>query len=361
VPEVVHVISTPAGVGGAETVIAGISRYRPEGWRHRVLNPFAQDGHNPQLADLCSRSDMQYTGFACRSAAGLPAVRRWLAVEIDRTTPAVVHAHLFHALALTASLRWAATRSYIATFHHADNPSGRGRLMIDQWSGRRYHRLVAVSDAGRRFLLDRYRYPPAQVEVIRNGWDGSPQPSRPSGRGPTVVCVANFRKEKGHDVLIAAHERVVRALPDARLVLVGDGAERDAIAAAAARRGISEHVTMAGYRPDVWAELARADVFVMPSHAEPLGIALLEAMAAGLPVVATEVGGIPEIVTHDVNGLLFPPGDDEALAEHLLSLLGDSARRARLGAAGVAVAADNAMSEMAGRYAELYSGLSRTG
>jgi glycosyltransferase involved in cell wall biosynthesis len=78
-------------------------------------------------------------------------------------------------------------------------------------------------------------------------------------------------------------------------------------------------------------------------------------------VVATEVGGIPEIVTHDVNGLLFPPGDDEALAEHLLSLLGDSARRARLGAAGVAVAADNAMSEMAGRYAELYSGLSRTG
>jgi glycosyltransferase involved in cell wall biosynthesis len=143
-------------------------------------------------------------------------------------------------------------------------------------------------------------------------------------------------------------------VPDARLVIVGDGDRRRALEADTVARGLEASVEFAGAVPDVWPRLARADVFAIASRSEAFGIGIAEAMAAGLPVVAPDVGGVPEIVRPGVTGELFPPGDHVALARHLVRLLRDRDARARMAAAGTAIAEDLRMENVVERYFDLF-------
>jgi glycosyltransferase involved in cell wall biosynthesis len=137
-------------------------------------------------------------------------------------------------------------------------------------------------------------------------------------------------------VLVAAMPRVLAAVPRCRLVIVGDGEQGAAVAAAVRERGLADHVDLAGVQPraQAMARLAEADVFCLPSTYEGLPLAILEAMAAGLPVVATAVSGNPEAVVDGVTGLLVPPESAEALAAALVALLTDPARARVMGEAG---------------------------
>ena len=153
-------------------------------------------------------------------------------------------------------------------------------------------------------------------------------------------------------------DRVVDAQPTAQLVLLGDGALRDELEAQAAELGIADRVTFAGQVPDARSLLPAADIALLSSVSEGLSVSLLEAMAARLPVVATNVGGNPELVVKNETGLLTPTGDDAALAAALVALLGDAARRAALGAAGRARVVEQFTSErMHAAYAERYRGM----
>jgi len=150
---------------------------------------------------------------------------------------------------------------------------------------------------------------------------------------PVVICVAGFRAEKDHATLLRAFRAVVDGRP-AVLRLVGDGPERPAAEALAAELGLEESVEFLGNRTDVDRLLADADVFVLASYAvENLPFAVLEAMAAGLPVVATDVGALAELVRDGVTGALVPPRDAAALARALTAVLADP-DRATLGLAG---------------------------
>jgi glycosyltransferase involved in cell wall biosynthesis len=149
-------------------------------------------------------------------------------------------------------------------------------------------------------------------------------------------------------------------VPGARLLLIGDGPERERLAALATRLGVSGRITVTGTTSDVGAYLAAADVFAAPSRNEGMGRALVEAMALGLPVVGAAVGGIPAVVTDGVCGRLVPADDVEALAEALTELARDAALRAKLGTGAVeraeafsTVVADTAM-------LAVYHGLVRT-
>lgn len=190
-------------------------------------------------------------------------------------------------------------------------------------------------------LLRRLGMPP--VEVLVHGHDpasvGSAQPDPRAALGvpdhaPVVGTVANLRPEKGHTHLLAAAEIVRQAVPDVRFVLVGEGPGEPAIAAEIRSRGLGGAVTMAGGRSDAAALCRAFDVFCLPSLSEGLPLAALEAMAAGVPVVATDAGGLPDLIEDGRNGLIVRRGDPVALAAAITRLLRDTALRTRLGDAG---------------------------
>jgi glycosyltransferase involved in cell wall biosynthesis len=150
-----------------------------------------------------------------------------------------------------------------------------------------------------------------------------------------VVNVANMHSDiKGQPLLINAAREVCASFPQARFVLIGDGARRAAFESMAAELGLKQNFLFLGQRHDVADLLACCDVAVLPSHAEGFPNALLEYMAAGLPAIATDVGGSSEVVEHGVSGLLTAPDDPNALAKAILSLLQNPAAALELARAG---------------------------
>ena len=156
---------------------------------------------------------------------------------------------------------------------------------------------------------------------------------------PLVAVVANLWPVKGHRTLVEAIARVHARMPQARFVLVGDGPERPDLERRISGLGIGDAVDLLGTRYDVPALLSRADAFCLPSLAEGLPNAIMEAMAARLPVVATAVGGTPELVLEGETGMLVPPANADALASALLGVLADPECGRRMGARGRALIA----------------------
>jgi glycosyltransferase involved in cell wall biosynthesis len=223
------------------------------------------------------------------------------------------------------------------------NPAGTpGLLTLQRLAYTFAHRVVANSEAAAACLRDE-GVPARKIRTIANGIDlqlFAPAPQRERRRA--ITTVANLRNGKGHDVLLRAFARVRAQVPDATLQLVGDGVLRPKLEALAAALGLAPAVTFLGHRHDVPEILATSDIFAFPSFMEASPNGVIEAMAARLPVVATHVGGIPEIVEHGRNGLLVPAGDDEALAAALIETIERPAQAAALGEA--------ARQTVAGRY-----------
>lgn len=180
----------------------------------------------------------------------------------------------------------------------------------------------------------------SQVYVVENGIDlpafdeaAREDPGVPAGR-PCIAVIANLHPSKGHLDLIEAVARVRAEVRDLLVLCAGEGPMRPVLEQQIAFQGLRETVLLLGHRRDVPALLARARVTCAPSVEEGLSSAIVEAMAAALPVVATDVGGTPELVREGETGLLVPPRNPEALAERLLDLLRDPDRARALGAAG---------------------------
>jgi glycosyltransferase involved in cell wall biosynthesis len=360
VPRIVHLISSPAGYGGAEAVMVALLEGGAErGWEQAVLNPFARSTEE-DLSERCA--EFGYEAFPARGARPLavPATTRWARRRLGELRPDVLQVFLSHALVLTAALpRSAAGEVRVLSHQHGMHFEAANRRLaarLDRLAGRRFDHVVACSESVRRFLLESYRYPPDFVTSIRNGWSGTPLKLRKEPQ-PTIVCTANFSAEKGHATLIEAFDTVARRIPEARLVLLGHGAEMAATRRRVAELGLGERVEFAGFQDSVWPWLARAHLFVLPSNYESLGIAVLEAMAAGLPVVATAVGGVTELVRPGVSGELVPPGDPAAMADALSAVLGDPGAALRMGDAGRAAAEEERMSACVDRYFDLYERL----
>jgi glycosyltransferase involved in cell wall biosynthesis len=154
-------------------------------------------------------------------------------------------------------------------------------------------------------------------------------------QAPIVGVTGALTSEKGHRHLIDAAALVVREVPDARFVILGEGDLRPALERQVKDLHLDKHVFLPGFRPDVLAFLRSFDLFVMPSITEGLGTSLLDAMAASKATVATRTGGIPEVVVDGETGLLVPPRDHHALARAIAELLKDGGRRAEMGRAGL--------------------------
>jgi glycosyltransferase involved in cell wall biosynthesis len=260
---------------------------------------------------------------------------RWM----RRLAPDVLHMHNETAMFYgTIAGRLVHVPVLIYTEHDGVFPrSGPSRWMNRRLVKRLTH-AVAVSEAVRQQWCREDGIPLARVGVVPNGVPLSPLPAGAEesggGQGLRIVAVGRLSREKGMDVLLEAFALIRRRLPQATLALVGDGTERPALEQLADRLDLGGSVTLLGFRDDVPLLLGGFDVFVLPSRTEGLPMALLEAMAAGLAVVATRVGGVAEAVEDDVTGLLVPPEDPSAIAEAVIALAGDERRRAEFGRAG---------------------------
>jgi len=209
----------------------------------------------------------------------------------------------------------------------------RGLVTLQRFAYKCATKVVANSRASADQLRLEH-VPERRIAVVPNGVDVGPFPPR-TARAVLrkVAAVANLRLLKGHDVLIDAAVEILERFPDARFEIVGEGPERQALAARAAAHGVAHAVDFVGHRDDVSARLADADIFVHPSRHESFPNAVLEAMAAGLPIVASGVGGIVDLLEDGRTGWLVPPGEDEALASRVMHLMANPDEAARFGAA----------------------------
>lgn len=302
-------------------------------------------------------------------------IRGWL--ELDRVLghfdPDLVHGHLAAAtVAGTLAARRRGVPRAIATFHN-----------LTDWEEKRRHPLrlalrrtatwcdavVAVSEAVRAAMARVDPALAARTRVIPNGIDlasfRSARRERDESRARlgyaadafVVGAVARCDRRKGLDVLIEAAASASASVPSLRLLLVGDGPERSRLHAQAAARGLESRVTFAGRRSDVRPFLAAMDLFAAPSRTEGQGVALIEALACGLPVVGSRVGGIPEVVPEGRCGLLVAPGAPEALATAIAALARDPDRRAAMAGEASRHAERYALSEGVARLARLYDEL----
>jgi glycosyltransferase involved in cell wall biosynthesis len=254
--------------------------------------------------------------------------------------PDVVHNHMYRAelvgtrAAIAVAERGRRGPFVVGTVHSSRVRAPEDREILRRLTPRMDH-LVAVSRAMERKISDE-RPSAVPVSLIYNGVDlvrynhtdpcctlreeyGMPEAAQ------IVGVVARLEHEKGHPTLLDAWPRVVRAVPNAWLLVVGEGSRRPELEAQAAALGIAGRVVFTGRRDDVPAVTAALDVAVLPSYREAQGLTILEAMALSRPVVASAVGGIPEMIESGRTGLLVAPHDPEALAAAIVRLLSDHA------------------------------------
>ena len=207
----------------------------------------------------------------------------------------------------------------------------RNVVLASEWLAARWtQKIIAVSEADRRLAL-RYRVArPEELVTIHNGIDDTPQRAFPAGEPPTVIMVARFVPQKDPQLLLEALSGITSPY---HLLLVGDGPGRPQIEAQARALGL-DNIEFLGTRDDVPDLLARSHVFVLPTKWEGFPISILEAMRAGLPVVASDVGGVREAVGEGETGFLVPRGDAAGLRARLELLLENPDLRVRLGAEG---------------------------
>jgi glycosyltransferase involved in cell wall biosynthesis len=253
----------------------------------------------------------------------------------------LVHAHIYASAAAAAIATVGTGVPLVVTEHTEAGWRGRRARLVSRWFCRRASQVIAVSGAVRRRLVQQDDVPPEKIAVIPNAVPASPEkgPGAPPLQdelrdGPLVGVVARLQPEKGVATFLKAVARVAKVVPRARFIVAGDGPLRAELEALVGRLGLEQNVYFLGFRSDPRALIGLLDVLVVPSHTEGAPLVVLEAMAAGVPVVASAVGGIPDQVRHGEDGLLVPPGDPAALGDAVLELLGDPGLARRMGAAG---------------------------
>ena len=342
--------------GGAERLVVSLAcRLRARGLDVRLMQMGSWGPH--PWGDELREAGVPVLDLGVRSLVDPRPVLR-LAVYLRRERIDVLHTHLRYSDLVGRAAAALARRPVISTIHSIAEaqPGWREavRRELDYFSARALCRIVlTVSDAQRRVYQRAARMNGARLETHRNGvdtdrfWPDAVARARARttlGIPPETllyVTVAALRPGKGVQYLIDAAALVRKAGCDARFLVVGSGEYASELEAQAASRGLGHAVCFLGPRNDVPALLAAADVYVHPSLFEALPTTVLEAMATALPVVATAVGGVPELVAHGTTGLLVPPGRPAELAEAMLQLC-DPARRATFGAAGRAWVETNA-------------------
>ncbi|MGH7263545.1 MAG: glycosyltransferase [Candidatus Rokuibacteriota bacterium] len=356
---VLHLIET-GGPGGAERVLLDLARHLGPGW--------------PPTVGLLKRgwlaSQVRAAGMDCVVVPRSPLGDLGVVVRLARIARAqrcrVIHTHEFYMSLVGAVVSFLTGIPQVVTVHgRGYYAEKRRRRLMYRWVTSRAA-MVAVSEDVRRFFCRVTGTPLHRMRVIYNGIDpgrfGAPRrdPALLDSAGIPrdawiIGAVGNLYPVKGHVYLIRATPALVRASRRIHVVVIGRGALEPELRAEAQRLGVEGHVHLPGFRDDVHRWLGVMDGFAMPSLSEGLPVALLEAMAAGVPGVVTGVGGMPEVIVNGETGWVVPPADPDALAGRILDLLESPAAAAAMGDRARRLVAERfALGSMVAAYRAVY-------
>jgi glycosyltransferase involved in cell wall biosynthesis len=327
-------------IGGAEMLL--LSMLRGYQAQHHDLC-VAYFTHGPLYDDIRSLN-IPVHRLSTHGLADPRAVLRTLALIRD-WKPEVVHTHLIKSDLVGQVAAALASVPVRVSSVHSINPWRKKRVLsaISRRIASRTHAFIAVTEEVSEYTMRWSGYPAHKMVVIDNGVDLNRfDPStvapldiisalRNAPDSLLIGMIGRLQPPKGHDVLLRAAADVLAACPQIRFVIIGDGPLRPQIEAQRSALGLDDQVILTGLERDIPGALAALDMVVFPSIWEGLPVALLEAMAMQLPIVATTVGGIPDVLAGERGGLLVPPSDPPALAAALIRLLRDAELRQALG------------------------------
>jgi len=349
---------------GMETVVANLSR------------SLVRRGHAVGITCLQTRGVLAdaLDGEGIRvnmvDASG-PGTLLWpsaLTHWIRRVAPDIVHAHSGVWMKSARAARGAGVRAMIHTMHGFPDVDPWHRPWIERAAARWTSAITVVSEPLRQYVTQTLHVDAGRVHLLLNGVDatrfrpGTAADANPRFGQPArrfiIGHIGRFSPVKNHALLLESFQRVRTEFPEAFLVLVGDGPLREEVRARASAIGLTEHVAFPGVHADASPLYRDFDLFVLPSLLEQTSMSILEAMASGTPVVATDVGGSAALLDQGHAGVLVPSGDADALATAILELMRDPERRRELGRRGRArVLAEYDHEKMVDRYETLYHDL----
>lgn len=354
---IVHFESGRKLYGGAYQV-AGIIRHLGDPFQHHLVADRHSDigrsvPESTRIHPLAIRGELDPSPYF--------ALRR-----IFRQYPdALLHVHSRRGADIWGPLAARRARRPFLVSRRVDNRESPRTL---RW---KYHRAAAVIGISAAIcrVLESLGVPRQRIHLVRSGVDTNlypfssykmelPEDLAIPRDGPVVAIAAQFIPRKGHADLVAAAPEILKFHPRTRFLLLGQGRLQSEIETLVKEAGLADAFVFAGFRTDLPAILAGIDVLAHPAHLEGLGVAVLQAMSVGRPVVAARAGGLPEIVHPDRTGSLVPPGDPHALASAICAILDDPVRAAEMGrAAREWVVANASLKQTADGNAEIYRGI----
>ncbi|MFA5926766.1 MAG: glycosyltransferase family 4 protein [Patescibacteria group bacterium] len=272
--------------------------------------------------------------FDLRAMSGFHGIIEEIRAENDPFGPMIVHSHGSRA-SLFSRLKRIPGVCYVYTEHRFDSDFHLGspinewvQKKILGWLNHNTDAVIAVSESVRKFLIDEGLVRRERIVVIPNAVDlrdfePRSRAEKQKTNNPIIGSIGNLNSQKGHRFLIEAMSGIIKKYPLATLEIIGDGEDRQSLERFINKLGLEHHISLLGHKKDVEKYLKHWDVFVLPSLAETFGIVLLEAMAMKVPVVATRVGGIPDVIENEKSGLLVRPRFPAEIGSATLRILGD--------------------------------------
>lgn len=364
-PTICQVIHS-LGIGGAEVLLDRMVRAMSDEFRFviAVLDEIGEIGERLQNDGFTVHHLHRSPGIDHRCAKRLRAFA-------DRESAALLHAHQYTPFFQSMLSRgFTGQRPVVFTEHgrHCPDLPSRKRMLVNRLLLKKRDRLIGVGQAVAKALIDNEGLPESRVEVIYNGIDLDRTPARDSAAQAfvrsefgfstsdfVVIQIARLHELKDHETALRTMALVCREVPHARFLIVGDGECRPHIEKLIEELQLEHHVVLAGSRNDVPELLNAADMFLMTSISEGIPLTLIEAMAAGIPIVSTNVGGIPEMIEHEVSGYLHAAKDVQGLANSCILLARDLEQRHRVAVNGQKTAiAQFSFRSMVDQYRQVY-------
>lgn len=356
-PKIVHIVQS-LQTGGAEMLLVNLAINCKDKFDVTVISQYNENNLplEKHLAEHGIKTIFlnKKVGFDFKSIIVLYKV-------LNKINPDIVHTHLHAAI---YAVPWYIMHKKTVKVHTVHSVASMELGIIHRIvQGFAYRFLgvvpVAISPFVKKSIVKQYKIHAQKVPVILNGIDVSkynmPNGSKDSARPFTIINVASFNKWKNQMLLLNSFYKVTSKYPDTRLIFVGEGPEKAEIEHAAHKLGIADKTFFAGLTNEVEKFLNNADLFVLSSTFEGVPLSVLEAYAAGLPVVSTRVGGVRDILKDGVNGFLVPPEDEAAMESVILKMYGNAELRNKMSDINKLAAKEFDIKKITEQYIKLYS------